>query len=166
MISIEPSRWKLPPYAHQVQGVKDLIAKPVLGLFWTMRAGKTATIINTACTLFEAGELDAVVVAAPAQVVGVWADRELGEIKTHCWVNHLVVRFEGNCFLPKPGYKGLTFFLASLEYLRQEGDRSCYYPKVESLLYAVQGKKWWLAVDEASALANPTSAQTRAIMKL
>jgi hypothetical protein len=164
MIQIDPSRWKLPPYTHQVQGVKDLIAKPVLGLFWQMRCGKSKAIIDAACELHQAGELDVVVVVAPAQVIDVWKDREIGEIKTHCWTPYFTWHYESGAREFK--HSGLMFVLASLEFLRQEGDKACKYPKVDTLLWLLHGLKSWLVIDEASALGSPTSAQTRAVLQL
>jgi SNF2 family DNA or RNA helicase len=168
MIPINPSRWKLRPYAHQVQGVKDLTAKPVLGLFWQMRCGKSKAVIDAACELHQAGELDVVVVVAPAQVIEVWADRDIGEVKTHCWVIHRLIRFNADwCERPlHPEGVMLHFILASLEYIRQEGDKACSYPKVDKLLQVVKDHMGWLVIDEGSALGSPTSAQTRAVLQL
>jgi hypothetical protein len=163
MIQIDPTRWKLPPYAHQVQGVRDLIAKPVLGLFWQMRCGKSKAVIDAACELHQAGELDVVVVVAPAQVIEVWKDKELGEIEAHCWVSYSVSSSKKGFFV-SGDY--LSFILVSLEYLRQEGNKACSYPKVDELLFVIRGLRSWLVIDEGSALGTPTSAQTRAVLQL
>jgi hypothetical protein len=61
MIEINPTRFKFPPYKHQLQGTKDLIQKPAFNLFWEMRTGKTKAVIDAACLMFEAGVIDAVV---------------------------------------------------------------------------------------------------------
>ena len=171
LIQIDPTRWKLPPYAHQVQGVRDLITKPVLGLFWQMRCGKSKAVIDAACELHQAGELDVVVVVAPAQVIEVWGDRTLGEVYTHSWGNIILSRWKGNCFLPKMPLNALWIVLTSLEYLRQEGDKACNYPKTDALLdtlklLVIPVAKRWLVIDEGSALGTPTSAQTRAVLQL
>jgi hypothetical protein len=174
MIKINPTRWQLAPWAHQVQGVKDLIEKPVFLLAHEMRCGKTATVINAACELCLASELEIVVVVAPAQVITVWRDSKVGEIEKHCWVSYAAGQEgkEGVTFKtkkiasdPDPSPR-LTFILASLEYLRQEGGKAGIFNRVEEILSKVSGRKVWLVIDEGSALGNPTSAQTRAVLKL
>lgn len=171
MIELNTSRFKLPPYKHQLEGVKTLLKKPVYGLFWEMRLGKTKTIIDTACTLFDANEIDVVVIAAPAQVTDVWADSELGEIRKHAWDSQYKVlsyrynaRLQG-LFEAGIGFVTPCFITTSLEFLRQE-DAFGDFPKVDSLIKALADKRFWLVVDEGSAIANSKALQTKAVHKL
>src|SRR6266481_940292 len=118
MIEVNPTRFKLPPWEHQLRGVKTLLKKDTYGLFWKMRLGKTKVIIDTACLLFEAGVIDTLLIVAPAQVKDVWCEPNLGEIKTHDWSGARIHKYEkeGELFLPhqKPCYVA-----TSIEYLRQ-----------------------------------------------
>lgn len=168
MIELAPSRWAFPPRAHQLAGAKTLLKKPVYGLFWEMRLGKTYVVVVTADTLFEAGELDAVVVACPAQVKPVWADKELGEIKKHGFAGATVWDYSAKTLeqLPflLPATKGL-YIVASYEFLRQESAQKRYW-LAEALAKELKGKRYWLVMDEGVALGNHVSNQHRAVAAL
>lgn len=164
MIQLNPTRYKLPPYKHQLQGVKTLLTHPTYALFWKMRTGKTKTIIDTACELFEAGQIDTVLIVAPAQVRDIWTEKEFGEIKTHDWsgAKTYVYREYNSLFLPfgKPCYVA-----ASVEFLRQAGPRN-NYPMVDDLLAALGGRRVWFVYDEASTLGDWKSNNTKAMIEL
>lgn len=167
MIEVNPSRWKLPPWAHQLRGVRTLLTHQKYGLFWKPRLGKSATIINTACTLFEAGgDIDTVVLVAPAQVKDIWIDKNLGEFKTHDWSGAPVYEYNNRSFdtLVLP-WGVCCYVAASVEYLRQQGP-SNNFPFVDSLLAALSGRRVWLVFDEGSVLGNHKSLNTKAMIEL
>ncbi len=169
MIEIDFNECKLKPYAHQKTGVKRLIANPIYGLLWQMRLGKSKAIIDTACFLHKSGELDIVVIAAPAQVKEVWLDKSIGELKTHCFVPYTGLDFDSKSaeyidILVQEG-KDLRFLLVSHEFLRQE-DAKGDFPRVNQILRSVEGKKWWLVLEEASAFGSHKSIQSKAALKL
>lgn len=169
MVEFDPSRCKLPPRPYQVQGVKQLLKRPRYGLFWEMRLGKCKAVIDAACALFDAGEFDAIVVACPAQVKGVWMDFELGEIAKHSWVRHAVADYkggrEGVVKEKAPGERRLIWIVTSYEFLRQENANGDF-PKVEGLIHALRGLRYWLVCDEMAALGNYKAMQTKAIRRL
>lgn len=164
MIEVTPTRFKLPPWEHQLRGVKTLLRKDTYGLFWKMRLGKTKVVIDTACLLFEAGVIDTLLVVAPAQVKDVWCDPTLGEIKTHDWSGARTYKFDklDGLFIPhnRPAYVA-----ASIEFLRQQGPRG-NFPFVENLLQCLSGRKIWFVYDEASTLGNHKSLNTKAVLAL
>lgn len=172
MIEINPTRFKFPPYRHQLRGLRTLLQKPEYGLFWEMRLGKTKPVIDAACLLHEAGELDVLFVECPAQVKPVWTDSELGEIKTHCFLKQYLVfdydaRREHLLDLLKQAEGHLIFIVASMEFLRQEArvGRTRTYPKAAALWKAICKKKIWHVVDEGSAVGNHKSNQWRMTRK-
>jgi len=164
MIEVTPSRFKLPPYKHQLHGVKRLVSSPVYGLFWKMRLGKSKCVIDTACTLFEAKEIDTLLVVAPAQVKDVWLDKNFGELATHDWSGAKTYDYRklNSLVLPhgKPAY-----VVASVEYLRQQGPDD-NFPFVDNLLAALAGRSVWFVFDEGSVLGNWKSKQTKAMIEL
>lgn len=164
MIEVNPTRFKMKPYAHQLQGVKTLLKKPVYGLYWKMRLGKTKAVIDTACLLFEAGVIDTLLVVAPKQVTTIWLDKTLGEIVTHNWSKAKTYEFktEGSLVLPanQPCYVA-----ASVEFLRQQGPDGGY-PLVSDLLASLGGRSVWFVFDEGSVLGNWSSQQTKAMIEL
>ncbi len=164
MIEVNPTRFRLQPWDHQLRGVKTLLKKDVYGLFWKMRLGKTKVIIDTACLLFEAGVIDTLLIVAPAQVKDVWCEPNLGEIKQHDWSGARTYKFEklDGLFVPhgKPAY-----IAASVEFLRQQGPRG-NFPFVENLLASLGGRRIWFVFDEASVLGNHKSLNTKAMIAL
>lgn len=163
MIEVNPTRFKLPPYTHQVRGVRTLLNHPVFGLFWKMRLGKTKAVIDTACLLFEAQEIDTVLVVAPAQVKAVWLDKTYGEITTHDWSGAKTHDYKANA-LTLPDVVPL-YVVASVEFLRQQGPNG-NYPYVDSLLASLAGNRVWFVFDEGSVLGNWNSKQTKAMIVL
>ena len=164
------SKCKMAPYAHQKRGIEELLAKPRFGLFWAMRLGKSKAVIDTASFLFEAKEIQVVLVAAPAQVCEVWANKELGEIKKHCFVPYKTWVFNSSNsdylhLLVQAIDKELVFIVVSHELLRQE-DSHGDFPRVNQLLEVIGDKAWWLVIDECCNFSNYKSLQTKAIMKL
>jgi hypothetical protein len=164
MIEVNPTRFKLPPWEHQLRGVKTLLKKDVYGLFWKMRLGKTKVIIDTACLLFEAGIIDTLLIVAPAQVKDVWCEPNLGEIKTHDWSGSRVYKYEKLDGLIIP-HNRAAYVAASIEFLRQQGPRG-NFPFVDNLLSCLSGRRIWFVFDEASVLGNHKSLNTKAMIAL
>jgi hypothetical protein len=164
MIEVNPSRFKLLPWAHQLRGVKLLIKHPVFALWWKMRLGKTKCIIDTACLLFDAGDIDTVLIVGPKQVVDIWTEKVLGEIKTHDWSGaktYEYKKFDG-LFLP---HGAPCYVSASVEFLRQQGPRGDF-PFVNNLLAALAGRCVWFVFDESAVLSNHKSLNTKAMLEL
>ena len=168
MIELDFTKCKLPPYKHQVRGTKRLITHPRYGLFWEMRVGKTKCIIDTASFLHQAGELDAVIIACPAQVVDVWAKKDIGEIVKHSFVESKTIEFDSanadfaDILMDAPGLK---YVIISHELLRQE-DRSSDFPRAHQIRNIVAGLKTWVVFDEASAFGSWKSLQTKSALRL
>lgn len=79
-----PYRFKLKPYAHQLEGLKRVIEHRSYGLFYEMGTGKSKVAVDYAGYLTQIGKIRAVVILCPLSVAGVWAgdaDRKGGEIR-------------------------------------------------------------------------------------
>ncbi len=72
------------PYLHQLKEFELSCEMKARALLWQMRSGKTKVIIDTACHLYQATKIDAVLVIAPNGVHENWIRREL---PTHHWDN-------------------------------------------------------------------------------
>lgn len=168
MVELDFTKCRMTPYKHQARGTRTLLSHPRYGLFWEMRVGKTKTIVDTACFLHQAGELDAVVIACPAQVVDVWAKKDIGEIVKHSFVESKTVEFDSSnadyadILMDGPGLKFVT---VSHELLRQE-DRSSEFQRAVEMRRAVLGLRVWLVFDEASAFGSWKSLQTKSALRL
>lgn len=162
------SRAKFAPYDHQRLDVQLLLDNPRFALWNDPGTGKTKTVVDTACLLFEAREIDWVLVVSPAQVCSVWDDPKLGEVVTHCWVPYGVLRYNArneDKLTHKLQTGQLNFVVCSYEFLRQEDLRGDYL-KVEGLLEFFKDKKFWLVCDETTVLSNHKSATYKSILRL
>lgn len=164
MIEVDPTRFRLPPWQHQLKGVRTLLRKHVYGLFWKPRVGKSKVIIDTACLLFDAGVIDTLLLVAPAQVKDIWLEKTLGEIKTHDWSGAKVYEFSrlDSLFMPH----GVPCYVAaSVEFIRQQGPRNDF-PFVDNLLASLSGRNVWFVFDEGSVLGSHKSLNTKATLAL
>lgn len=74
--------FKTQPYRHQAEEFELHRDDPARALIWQMRTGKTKSMVDLACYLYKACEIDAVVVVAPNNVHLNWQRRELPK---HLW---------------------------------------------------------------------------------
>jgi hypothetical protein len=164
MVEITPTLYRLPPYKHQLRGVKKLLVHVAYALFWKPRTGKSKAVIDAACELFRAGEIDTLLLVAPAQVRDIWTEKEFGEIKTHDWSGAPVYVHQayGDTFLP---HGRCCYVAASVEFLRQAGPRH-NYPMVDDLLASLSGRRVWFVFDEGSVLGDWKSNNTKAMIAL
>lgn len=169
MIEINQSWFKYPPLSYQAQGLRDLLTHPKYALFWEMRLRKSKVVLDAAGCLYQAGELEVLVIACPSQVKDVWLDTKLGEIQKHSFVPVTVYDYDSKispeAVRARVGKGKLLIIVTSLEFLRQEDERS-KYPKMIDLAVSIQDLSNWLVIDEGAALANPVSATSRSIFQL
>lgn len=167
MIELNWKQTILPPYKHQRVGTARLVQRPRYGLFWEMRVGKTKAVIDAACFLHQAGQLKNLVIVCPAQVVDVWANKAIGEVKKHAFVPTMVKVFDSTTADYMDMLTGasadLNIILMSQELLRQE-DRKSDFPRVYEMDRAAHGA--WIVHDEASAFGNHKSLQTKSALHL
>ena len=64
--------FKTKPYEHQIKALELGWDQREFGYFMEMGTGKTKVIIDTAAMLFDAGEIDALMVVAPKGVYRNW----------------------------------------------------------------------------------------------
>lgn len=175
-------RAALQPYAHQLVGVERMTAlvEPELGrvipgcfaLFDEMGAGKTKQVCDSAQVLFEAGEIDTVIVVCPAYVRGVWFDPKIGEIQKHLWsdMSVLVIEYHNadRRWIRGTSDRRLRWIVTNFEYFRKKvdkrGEGRRKKPKRTSAkleaLKEIANSKTLLVVDESAAVKSPTSSST------
>lgn len=156
-------RCRLRPFDHQVIGIEKIVSHPVFALFDEMGAGKTLQTIVAAQLLFLQGEIDRVVVVAPAAVRSVWFDPELGELRKHLWLDDVTVEqyHAGKrraWSLGHPTGRSLKIIVTNYEFIRAE-------KRLIPLLERVD-QRTLLVCDESSAVKNHRAEQTKAILQL
>jgi hypothetical protein len=164
---------RLPPYAHQTEGIRRLIERvePEIGrvlpgcfsLFDEPGAGKSKQVVDAALTLFHRGDIDTVIVVAPAYLRRlVWYHPELGELVKHLWNDSeaLVSEYHG-----KDGKAWtwgddpvLRWYITNYEYIRNADHLAG--------IMRYSGPKTLLVLDESSAIQTWNAQQTRAIIQL
>lgn len=163
MISIDPTRFKVPPFKHQLVGVQALLNNAGFALYDEPGAGKTKQVVDAACLLWEEKEVELVVVACPAQVKIVWLDPELGEVTKHAFVPSTVIDFTGKLvklkFPIELDRTKLTWIIASYELLRR-------WQSLNLLIQKIKKLKVMLVMDESIALKAPKAEQTKAVYEL
>ncbi len=155
-LDLQPERWKIKPYAHQVVGVRLLVEHKAFGLFDEMGCGKSAQVVNSACLLAESGAIDVVLVISPAAVRSVWLNPEWGEIRKHAWLPSRALEFHSKVRLmwQDEGVR-LDWVVTNYEYLRIEEHR-------DELLRLLHGRRILMVTDESSFIKNRRAAQTKA----
>lgn len=163
MIEIDSNRFKTRAFKHQIDGVKALIKHKAFFLADEMGAGKSKQVIDAACVLAAAGEIDTVVVIAPASVRSVWIHPEIGEIHKHSWNSHRVIEYhQKSRIIYAEGIVSighLEWFVTNYEFLRQEN-------RLAELNKILEGRKVMLVLDESSYVKNRQAQQSKAIYKL
>jgi hypothetical protein len=157
---------RVPPYAHQTEGIKQLVEHRYFALFDEPGAGKSRIVIDAALILFQRGQVDTVIVVAPAYLRRlVWYHQEMGELAKHLWedvpafVNEFHQRKNaGWCWFWKEIHGGLKWHVTNYEFIRNEAHLQ--------RLAVHAGPKMLLVLDESSAIQTWSSQQTRAILKL
>ena len=179
MIELDLSHCRLPPFKHQLDGIKALVTHPFFALFDEMGAGKTKQLIDAACVLYMNGVIDRVIVVAPASVrTGVWYDEELGELARHLWNNipcnitefHAKIRTRKQGPLTvegEPRFKWIVTnyeFVRPVEYTKEKTARKKDARLAQLLPYCT--KKTLLVLDESSEVKNSKAAQSKACMQM
>jgi len=164
---------RLPPYAHQVVGVEELIKEidpargrifpRCFGLFDEMGVAKTKQVIDAAQVLAYEGMVDRALVVCPNGVRPVWFESELGELRKHLWdgFGSVITEFRSRpnqWFFEGKTKQSLKWVITNYEYIR---DRTVY-----KQLFNFCGPKTVIILDESSLVKNSQSQQFRACREL
>lgn len=149
-------------YQHQVEGVRRIVAEPYLWLADEMGAGKTLQAIVAAERLYFAGEIEAVIVVAPAQVYReVWSDPDLGQLSEYVSAPTIVREYRPRTRTwerLENAVRPLAWVVTNYEFLRRK-------ERLGPLL-EFAGPRTLLILDESLAVKSPSSLTTKAMMKL
>lgn len=155
------------PFKHQEQGIEHIKNVKNAALFDEMGIGKTFQVTRAACELWEQGEIDTLVVVAPAGVRGVWDDPQTGELSKFCTVPYRTLRFDARCkytrLRPRSETETLTCVIVSYAYIRSTSKKRS---KLDKLLRLLTGHRYMVVFDESSAIKSHKSQQTYAAIEL
>lgn len=165
MSDIDISRCRLPPFNHQILGIRKILDNPYFGIFDEMGVGKTKQCIDGAQILFDQNIIDKVLIIAPLSVKYVWFDPELGELSKHLWIDipNKIVEYHAQSKSWKwgeiaEGQRCLEWVITNYEFIRAEA-------RLQPLL-SFCTPRTLLILDEANAIKSHRAEQTKACFAL
>ena len=151
-------------FQHQEVGARRVVSEPYLWIGDEMGNGKTLQAIEGAQRLWEAGEIDQVLVLAPSQVYrDVWADEDLGQLRDHVRVPSVVREYRpGRARGWQTGVPGephrLSWLVGNYELIRSRRHLAPLLEHVDA--------RTFLVLDESLAVQGTRSATTLAVWAL
>ena len=160
--------FKTAPYEHQRTVLKDSWSQVNWGLFLEMGTGKSKVTIDNAGALFEADQIDTLIVVAPKGVYRNWSKTEIPA--------HLPDRIDRTIITWKPSPKAKEKQELMGMAAPHEGDDLRVLVMNVEALSTVKGQKYlvkvlemsraMLVLDESTAIKNPKAKRTKAILKM
>ena len=154
---LEPMPLKTVPFQHQVAAFNMAITRPCFAALMEQGCGKTAVAIAAAGYRFKRGEVNRVLVVAPASVVPVWPK----EFATHADFPHEVIALEG----PVNKRKG-----ALLYWKPNEGKLQVAVTNYEATWRMDEALAAWqpdmIICDESQRIKTPGARQSKAMARL
>lgn len=172
MTNLDFSACRFAPTDHQLTAIKKITAEPYVFLCDEMGMGKSKSVVDSASALFSQGQIDKVIIVAPAQVKPVWLDPELGQLVTHCWptISNRIHHFHSRRQSWHTGADTSThldWIVTNYEYIRRGfRARSRHVPEALEVLLDHCTDRTLLVLDESSAVKTGRAYQTRAAMHL
>jgi len=159
-------KFKLPPYAHQLQALEKSWNEPYFALFMDMGTGKSKVLIDTCAMLYDNGEIRGALIVAPKGVYRNWLRKEIPE--------HLPDHIPRKVVAWSPEQtKKKQAELAEL--FTQDEEFKVLLMNVEAFStkkgqeFAEKFLRCWpamLAVDESTTIKTRTAARTKALTYL
>lgn len=162
-----------PPYVHQSEALSRLKGKKYFALFMAMRTGKTKVTLDDFGQLEFDGEIDDLLVIAPAGVYRTWAtaiqdhcSEDLkSRIMTHVWMagdNSKIKKRNLENFMEYKGPRALIIDIEALSSVERAqslvlnflSQRRCYVTVDESTTIKNESKRTEFVVDEVQPLAH------------
>jgi len=173
VIEINQSRFRSPrPFKHQLEGVRALVRHKAFFLGDAPRTCKSRQVVDAACVLFDAGEIDLVLVVCPVAARIVWGDKKLGQVRLYSWVKNRVHEFharprdlwEDETDQSKSLYADqkdrLQWVVTNYDFIRSEKNLRLLVERLAAY------QRPMLVLDESSAIGNQASLQSKAIASL
>lgn len=163
------TRYRVPPFRHQMDCLNRFGQKRIFALNSEMGTGKTFIITCNMADLWEAGELDAVLIFAPNGVQTNWVNLELPKHmpewvrwRAEEWRSGAGVRAQRQFDTIMGEHQAGELRIMAMNWEALVHKRS--YAAAES--FAMSAKKLMIVCDESQNIKNPASARTKALFKL
>jgi hypothetical protein len=161
--------FRLPPYQHQWDEFSRHRDDDARALLWTMRTGKTKSILDTVCYRYsDRRDIDGLLIIAPNGVHVNWVRRQL---PAHMWgcVDHYAHAYQSSEAHKQSHAASLERCLDYRDGLAvlSINSESLRYPKVKALIIRfMRGRRLFLVADESHDFRSPGSKRTKTIRGL
>ena len=166
--------YKTEPFAHQIEATKYVVEHCLndpegdngFALFMSQGTGKTKTLIDIAENLYQAGQIDRVLIIAPNGVHAQWGsdDPKVGQILLHGFVPssrfvwHSSVKNEQKLRNWMLATRGCLLYLC----VNVEAFSITHY--LDTFKAFVKGGRTFVVIDEATSIKNPEANRTSNII--
>jgi SNF2 family DNA or RNA helicase len=158
--------FKSEPFPHQLTAFHKHKEQAFFALFMDMGTGKTKILIDVACSKYELGEIDQVLVFAPNNVHTQWAREQM---PLHCalpYESHVWENSKNKAYVDQLSYfifkeRRFRWFFVNIEALSS----GSALPFIAEYLYT-SSKRTLVAVDEASRIKNHNTVRFQRLFAL
>lgn len=155
-------KFKTKPFKHQLHALTKMHLKTGFALFMEMGTGKSKVIIDDAHVLYEAGQIDAVIIVCPNGLQQNWINREL---PTHMTSDYVGVYF-GKSKKEQRAWLDVFHAEGKLKVFAINVDRLIQKETITLLMDILKDSKTMLVVDESQRIKNPKAKRTKALLGL
>ncbi len=173
----QESRFKTPPFRHQIETLNKFGRKEAFALLWEMGTGKSLTVIMNLADLWSSNDCDGAIILAPNGVHTNWTQPEFGQIAMHMpdWVRYKMAPYASGPTKAErlalenlnsnPGSGELRILTMNWEALQYNGRSSSNGLKFAEA-FAASCRRLMIVADESDAIKNPSAQRTKALMRL
>lgn len=155
--------FKVTPYAHQKEALELMTGKKFFALAMEMGTGKSCVAIADAARLFQAGEIDSVLIIAPNGVHENWR----GEFERHCAVPYKFYASRASANLAKVVDNAVVFHKNTMVVLSVNHNAFSSNRAMKSITDFLATKRNTLViVDESDGFKNPSAIRTRNLLDI
>ena len=156
---------KTKPFRHQAEEFADHGHDLTRGLFWEQGCGKTKPVIDSVGSLFQAGEIDGLMVLAPNGVHRNWVSDEIPthmpdelfeKARCHIWYSSNTKQHEQS-FLGTLNHNGLAVLVMSYNAVLTERGQKAWKT-------FLQKRKCMYVLDESQRVKNPNAKWSKRIL--
>lgn len=165
-----PYEFRTKPFAHQLEEWTANHALQARGILWEQGTGKSKLTIDTACALYEAGEIGGVVVIAPNGVHRNWVENEIPDhaperlqpkIRAHYYQSaKATTKWHQNAVASIINWNGFAWLTMSYDAFTTD--------KAKAALLAFfnkHDKRILYVLDESQVIKNPDAEVTKSVLR-
>ena len=160
-------KFKMEPYAHQLECYNETRERTSYGIFWEMGCGKSKTTLDTAAWQYLNGHIDTLLVVAPKGVHRNWVTDEVPHHLSEDVEDYEAVWYQGTKANQKRYRAKLEDALECKGLLIVAINYDALITKAgKAFCDRLMQRKVMVVLDESPRIKNPTAKRTKAAMKL